>query len=407
MKRIFLYVCCGITALALNAGCSSDNKSNNDVAKTGPTENEQAEDTGISLPTGPLDKDLERIKLPQGFRIDYYAKGVENARSMAISPSGIVFVGTRTEDKVYAVVDENRDGKADEVVEIASGLNSPNGVAFKDGDLYVGEINRIIRFRNIEQSFRNKPQFEVVTDTYPSDAHHGWKYIAFGPDGKLYVPVGAPCNICKSDNPVYATITRINEDGTGQEIYAEGVRNSVGFAWHPETEELWFTDNGRDMLGNDVPSDELNRAPQKGLHFGYPYCHQGDISDPEFGNQRNCNEFEKPVQKLGAHVASLGFKFYTGNMFPAKYKNQIIMAQHGSWNRDSKVGYRLMTVTLEGNKAVAYEPFAEGWLEGEDDWGRPVDVVTMRDGSLLVSDDKHNAIYRITYSSNAAATANQ
>lgn len=385
----------------MNSSCSSESSSTTDngVAKTGPTENEQAEGgTGISLPTGPLDKDLERIKLPAGFRIDYFAEGVKNARSLAISPSGIVFVGNRSEDKVYAVVDTDRNGKADDVVEIASGLNSPNGVAFKDGDLYVGEINRIIRFRGIEQNYRNKPQYEVVTDQYPGDAHHGWKYIAFGPDGKLYVPVGAPCNICKSEKPIYASITRINADGTGQEIFAEGVRNSVGFDWHPETKELWFTDNGRDMLGNDVPSDELNRASEKGQHFGYPYCHQGDLADPEFGNERNCDEFVKPVHKLGAHVAALGMKFYTGNMFPASYKNQIIIAQHGSWNRDNKVGYRIMVVKLNGNSVASYEPLAEGWLEGEDDWGRPADVAVMRDGSLLVSDDKNDAIYRITYS---------
>ncbi len=401
MKKTLMFLCCGMAAMILNGSCSSESSTTaeNGATKTGPTENEQAEeDTGISLPTGPLEKDLERIKLPAGFRIDYYAKGVKDARSMAISPSGIVFVGNRSEDKVYAVVDADRDGKAEDVVEIASGLNSPNGVAFKDGDLYVGEINRIIRFRGIEQNYRNKPQYEVVTDQYPSDAHHGWKYIAFGPDNKLYVPVGAPCNICKSEKPIYASITRINADGTGQEIFAEVVRNSVGFDWHPETKELWFTDNGRDMLGNDVPSDELNRASEKGQHFGYPYCHQGDLADPEFGNERSCDEFVKPVHKLGAHVAALGMKFYTGNMFPASYKNQVIIAQHGSWNRDSKVGYRVMVVKLNGNNVASYEPLAEGWLEGEDDWGRPADVAVMRDGSLLVSDDKNDAIYRITYS---------
>ncbi|GAB3821753.1 sorbosone dehydrogenase family protein [Pontibacter rugosus] len=390
----------GLTLSAISMSCSSDNTAN-DTAKTGPTETEQAtdEDFDIGLPTGPLAKDLEQIKLPAGFRIDYYAKDVENARSMSMSKSGILFVGTRSNDKVFAVVDENKDGNADEVVEIASGLNSPNGVAVRNGDLYVAEINRVIKFSNIEQTFRNKPKYEVVNDQFPSDAHHGWKYIAFGPDDKLYVPVGAPCNICKSEKPIYASITRMNPDGSNLEVYAEGVRNSVGFAWHPETKNLYFTDNGRDMLGDNMPPDELNRATEKGQHFGYPYCHAGDISDPEFGSQRNCNDFVKPVRKLSPHGAALGMKFYTGNMFPAQYKNQAFIAEHGSWNRSEKMGYRLMLAKMDNNGNVtSYEPFAEGWLQGQEDWGRPVDVLQMKDGSLLVSDDKNNAIYRITYS---------
>ncbi len=377
-------------------GCSSDDsaKQEDDNAANPPA---AGGETNIPIPTGPIDKDLQRIKLPDGFRIDYYAKDVKNARSMAISPSGIVFVGTREDDKVYAVVDTNKDGVADETVEIAAGLNSPNGVALKDGDLYVAEINRILRFPDIENTYRNKPKFEVVTDKYPSDAHHGWKYIAFGPDGKLYVPVGAPCNICKSENPVYASITTINADGSNQEVYAEGVRNTVGFDWHPETKELWFTDNGRDMLGDNSPADELNRATKKGEHFGYPYCHAGTIADPEFGKQRKCDEFVKPVQTLSPHGASLGMKFYTGNMFPAEYKNQVFIAEHGSWNRTEKIGYRLALVTQDGSGKTSYKGFAEGWLQNGQEWGRPVDVAIMQDGSLLVSDDFNNAIYRITY----------
>ncbi|PRY13690.1 glucose/arabinose dehydrogenase [Pontibacter ummariensis] len=388
--------------VAFSTGCSSENENAaEDIAKTGPTETTQAIDKGIEIgmPSGPVDPDLERIALPEGFRIDYYAKDVENARSMALSPSGILFVGTRSNDNVYAVVDEDRDGVADEVVEVASGLNTPNGVAYRNGDLYVAEVNRVLRFPNIEETFRNKPKFEVVNDQFPSDLHHGWKYIAFGPDDKLYVPVGAPCNICKSEDPIYATITRMNPDGTGLEVYAEGVRNSVGFDWHPETNNLYFTDNGRDMLGDNLPPDELNRATQKGQHFGYPYCHAGTIEDPEFGKLRDCSEFVQPARTLTPHGASLGMKFYTGNMFPSEYQNNIFVAEHGSWNRSEKIGYRVMqAVQGQNGEIVDYKPFATGWLEGQEEWGRPVDVVVMPDGSLLVSDDTNNAIYRITYS---------
>lgn len=347
----------------------------------------------------PVDEDLAKIKLPDGFKIRYYAKNVKNARSMVLSPSGVLFVGTRSNDKVYAIVDKDKDGRADEVVEVASGLNSPNGVAIRNGDLYVAEISRILRFPGIDRTFRDKPRFEVVNDKFPTDRHHGWKYIAFGPDGKLYVPVGAPCNICENtDKPIYASIARINPDGSGLEIYAHGVRNTVGFDWHPQTKNLYFTDNGRDMMGDNIPPDELNRATSKGQHFGYPYCHGGDIKDPEFGNKRDCSEFVKPVQKLGPHVAGLGMKFYTGNMFPSEYKNRIFIAEHGSWNRSQKIGYRVMQVTLDGNgNATSYKPFAEGWLQGQSDWGRPVDVLVMPDGALLVSDDKNDAIYRISY----------
>jgi glucose/arabinose dehydrogenase len=363
------------------------------------TENEQAESTANNdEPSEPVDESLAKIKLPDGFKIDYYAKNVENARSMALSPSGVLFVGTRSNDKVFAIVDKDKDGKADETITIASGLNSPNGVALKDGDLYVAEISRIIKFPKIEQSMRNNPKYEVVYDKYPSDTHHGWKYIAFGPDGKLYVPVGAPCNVCKEENPVYATITRLNADGTGMEIFAEGVRNTVGFTWHPESKELWFTDNGRDMLGDNIPNDELNLATKKGQHFGFPYCHEGEIPDPEFGKNRDCSEFVKPVQKLGPHVASLGLKFYNGNMFPEQYKNQLFIAQHGSWNRSEPIGYRVMQLAVDGKgNASNYKTFAEGWLQDGKAWGRPVDVVVMEDGAMLVSDDTNNAIYRISY----------
>jgi glucose/arabinose dehydrogenase len=341
---------------------------------------------------------LEKIKLPAGFTIEVYAE-VENARSMALSPSGVVYVGNRDKDKVYAVKDTNGDFKADKKWVIASGLNMPNGVAFKDGDLYVAEISKITKFPGIENRLDNPPAPVVINDDYPTEGHHGWKYIAFGPDGKLYVPVGAPCNICESDDEIFASITRINADGTGREIFAKGVRNSVGFTWHPETKQMWFTDNGRDMLGDDKPSCELNVAPRQGLHFGYPYCHEGGIKDPQFGNKRPCADFEVPADKLGPHVAPLGLKFYTGKMFPAAYKNQILVAEHGSWNRSKKIGYNVTLVKMVNNKATGHELFASGWLDetAQKAWGRPVDVLLLPDGSVLVSDDQANVIYRISY----------
>lgn len=341
---------------------------------------------------------LEKIKLPAGFKIEVYAE-VDNARSLAISPSGVVYVGNRNGDKVYAVKDTDGDFKADKKWVIASGLNMPNGVAFKEGDLYLAEVSRIIKFPSIESKLNNPGKPVVVNDDYPQESHHGWKYIAFGPDGKLYVPVGAPCNICESKDDIYASITRINADGSGREVYAKGVRNTVGFTWHPETKELWFTDNGRDMMGDEAPNCELNYAPRSGMHFGYPYCHEGSVKDPEFGKKRSCNEFVAPVQKLGPHVAPLGLKFYTGNMFPASYKNQLIIARHGSWNRSKKSGHDVTLVRIRNNKSAGQETFASGWLDDATQkvWGRPVDVLELPDGSLLISDDQANVIYRVSY----------
>lgn len=353
----------------------------------------------ISRPLSSQSSDLplDRIKLPAGFRIELYATGVPNARSMTLTPGGTLFVGTREEGSVYAVLDKDKDQRADQVVTIAKGLNMPNGVAFRDGALYVAEISRVLRFDGIEARLSSPPKPAVVTDTLPTERHHGWKFVAFGPDGLLYVPIGAPCNICESKDPRFATISRMRPDGSGFEIFTHGVRNSVGFDWHPGTKHLWFTDNGRDMLGDDIPADELNHATEPGQHFGYPYCHEGSLKDPEFGAKRPCSEFRPPVVKLGAHVAALGMRFYTGSMFPAEYRNQIFIAQHGSWNRSSKVGYRLVLVRLEGDRVVKAEPFAEGWLQGQDEWGRPVDVLVMPDGALLVSDDRAGVIYRISY----------
>lgn len=342
---------------------------------------------------------LEKIKMPAGFKIDVFAE-VENARSMAMSPSGVLYIGNRNGDKVYAVKDTDGDFKADKKWVIASGLNMPNGVAFKDGDLYVAEVSRILKYVGIESKLANPPAPVVVNDTYPDKTHHGWKYIAFGPDGKLYVPVGAPCNICESKEEIFASITRINADGSGREIFAHGVRNTVGFTWHPETKEMWFTDNGRDMLGDDIPPCELNYAPKAGMHFGYPYCHGGTIKDPEFGSKRPCSDFTVPAQNLGPHTAPLGLKFYTGSMFPGQYKNQLFIAEHGSWNRSKKIGYRVSLVNVQGNtKATSYTTFASGWLDDETQkaWGRPVDVLVLNDGSMLVSDDQANVVYRISY----------
>jgi glucose/arabinose dehydrogenase len=338
------------------------------------------------------------IKLPQGFKIELYASNIPNARSMELSSSGILFVGTRNAGKVYALLDNNKDYKVDEVFTVASGLDMPNGVALKDGDLYVAEVSRIIKFPDIESNFKNNPAYTVIRDDFPKDRSHGWKFIKFGPDGKLYVPVGAPCNIClRKDDPRYASITRMNADGSNFEIFASGIRNTVGFDWHPVTKELWFTDNGRDMLGDNIPPDELNSAPTLGLHFGYPFLHGKNILDPEFGTQADTSQLTKPVQELGPHVAALGMEFYTGDMFPPEYNNQIFIAEHGSWNRSKKIGYRITLVKLNGNKAISYEPFAEGWLKGDNVSGRPVDVEVMPDGSMLVSDDYADCIYRITY----------
>jgi len=340
---------------------------------------------------------LDKIKLPDGFQIAVYAE-VPNARSMALSSSGVLYVGTRSDSEVYALTDDNKDGIADHRYTITTGLNSPNGVAFKDGDLYIACISSIQKLTNIESNLATPPAPVMIYDKYPADKHHGWKFIAFGPDGKLYVPVGAPCNSCLSTNPVYASITRINADGTGFEIFANGVRNSVGFAWHPSTKVLWFTENGRDLMGNDMPSDELNIAPNAGLHFGYPFCHQGDTPDPDFGVGKKCSDYVAPIHKLGAHVAALGMRFYTGNMFGELYRNQIFIAEHGSWNRTEPVGYNVTLVNADSTgKVTGSSIFAEGWLQPDGKvLGRPVDIAVMADGSLLISDDYAGVIYRVT-----------
>lgn len=342
---------------------------------------------------------LDKLNLPDGFKIEVYADNVTNARHMALGDKGTLFVGSMRAGNVYAITDSNGDNKADSVKVIAAGITSPTGVAFHDGDLYISAISKILRLDDIESRLDNPPQPVVITDQFPTERHHGWKYIAFGPDGWLYVPVGAPCNIC--DEKDFANIQRLKIEGdkvVKTETWAEGVRNTVGFTWHPVTRELWFTDNGRDMLGDDTPPCELNTAPKAGMHFGYPYCHGNDIVDPEFGEGKSCSAFVPPVQQLGPHVAPLGVKFYTGDQFPAEYRNQVLIAEHGSWNRSKKIGYRVTKVTLnDRGEATSYEPFIDGWLQGEENWGRPVDVLVMPDGALLVSDDYANVIYRVSY----------
>jgi glucose/arabinose dehydrogenase len=346
---------------------------------------------------------VDRLKLPPGFSVSVFASKVKNARSMALGPKGILFVSTRSEGKVYALVDRNGDNKADVKYTLAENLNMPNGIAYRDGALFVAEVSRVLRYDNIADRLENPPAPVVVYDQFPSDTHHGWKYIAFGPDGKLYVPVGAPCNICNNEDkkPVYAAIHRINPDGTGLETVARGVRNTVGFTWHPGTKKLWFTDNGRDWMGDDLPPCELNVVNTEGEHFGYPFVHGTGIKDKEFGDKAGNRTFTFPARDLGAHTAPLGVKFYTGTQFPAAFRNNVaFIAEHGSWNRSKKSGYRIMMVAVDGSKGTSYEPFISGWLDEAKDaaWGRPVDLLELPDGSILISDDFADAIYRVTYS---------
>ena len=342
---------------------------------------------------------LEQIKLPEGFKIAIYAR-VPNARSMVLSDNGTLFVGNRSEDNVYAVQDTDGDMVADKTYIIDKGLKMPNGVALKDGNLYVAAISKILKYENIEANLENPPEPKVIYDNYPTETHHGWKYIAFGPDGLLYVPVGAPCNICyRNDNPIYASITRIDVDNPKPELVAEGVRNTVGFDWDPKTGKLWFTDNGRDMMDDDTPPCELNVVTESNQHFGYPFCHGGTILDPEFGTGKSCTDYTSPALNFIAHTAPLGMNFYEGKMFPEAYDNRIFVAQHGSWNRSKKSGYVVLAIDHDDVSASNAEVFASGWLDDETQkaWGRPVDVINMPDGSMLISDDYADVVYRVSY----------
>lgn len=340
---------------------------------------------------------LKQLRIPVGFKISIFADQVENARSLALGEKGVVFVGTQ-QGNVYAVQDKDGDGVAEQRYVIAQQLYVPNGVAYREGALYVAEINRIIRYDNIIEQLASPPKPEIIYDKFPSDKHHGWKYLRFGPDGKLYSAVGAPCNICNPDKEIYTSLFRLNPDGSQFEILARGIRNTVGFDWEPRTQHLMFNDNGRDHLGDDVPPDELNEWSRVGEHFGYPYCHAGNIPDPELAGEKSCRQSKPPVWKYKAHVAPLGMRFYTGQMFPEGYYKHLLVAEHGSWNRSQPVGYQISLLRFSSGSPFIEQPFITGWLTPSGEvLGRPVDILQMPDGSILISDDKLGAIYRVSY----------
>lgn len=359
---------------------------------------------GFALPCGAVGVQLDKLRAPLGFHVELLTGDVPNAREMALGygadGKAVLYVGSTGAGKVYAV--ELDGARAAAVHTIASGLELPIGVAWRDGSLYVSAVSRIVRFDAIGEHLAKPPVPVLVTDRLPGETHHGGKFLAFGPDGKLYVPVGAPCNVCEPDAR-HGILMRMNADGSGGETLANGIRNSVGFDWSPVDRSLWFTDNGRDNLGDDVPSDELNHLASPGQNFGFPYCHEGDLADPEFGAKHACSEFTAPAAKLGAHVAPLGMRFYRGTQFPAEYRGNVFVAEHGSWNRSKKSGYQVARVAIDGQgRAARPEPFVYGWLQvdangHESVWGRPADVLPLPDGSLLVSDDLAGAIYRIRY----------
>jgi glucose/arabinose dehydrogenase len=335
-----------------------------------------------------------QLKLPPGFNIEVYASGIANTRSLRIGDKGTVFVGTRFGNKVTAVV--KKDGKTETKV-VAEGLYRPNGLAFKNGTLYIAELSQISKIDNVEANLDKPPKPTVIYKDLPKDEAHGWKFIAIGPDNKLYIPVGQPGNNVLHDKD-HGQMRRINLDGTGAEVIARGIRNTVGFDWNPVNKQLYFSDNGRDWMSEDVPEDELNRVTKVGEHFGAPYCYQGNLPDPEFGWGHSCSEFTPPIALTGPHSAGLGLRFYTGDMFPKKYKNAIFLARHGSWNRSKKFGGDVIVYFLNKDGTVkSSEVFISGFLVDNKYIGRPVDVEIMKDGSMLLSDDWNGAIYRITY----------
>jgi glucose/arabinose dehydrogenase len=338
---------------------------------------------------------VAKLKVPQGFKIEVWAHGMPGARMMARNEDGSkVWVGTRTIGRVYEV---SASGDKRENKVLAEKLTQPNGVAYKDGALYVMAIDKVLKYD--AKNTAAQPQDLTAKFNLPPKQHHNWKFLQFGPDGKLYVPFGAPCNICEPEKE-YAQIRRYNPDGSGMEVVATGVRNSVGFDFHPKTKELWFTDNGRDWMGNDGPEDELNRVSKSGEFFGFPYCHANGIADSEIKKPDACNGVTKPVMTLGPHVAALGMRFYTGGMFPAQYKDAIFIARRGSWNREKLSGYDVISVKAGADgKGASMTPFLTGFRDdaGKKFLGRPVDVLQMPDGSLLVSDEQNGAIYRISH----------
>lgn len=347
---------------------------------------------------GAVQASLSRARLPAGFTLSLYTDRTPEARSLALGDDGTVYVGTRNEGKVYAVRDTDGNGSGDQVSVIASGLNLPNGVAFYQGALYVAETQRILRFDGIAARLDRPSQPAVVYADLPRDTHHGSRYLRVGPDGKLYLGIGMPCNICRPSQEVYGTLVRLERDGSHFEIVARGIRNTVGFDWQPGTGDLYFTDNGRDWLGDDLPKEELNRIDRPGLHFGFPYCHGSEVLDPQFGQDRSCREFTAPAWRFPAHVAPLGVRFYTAGQFPPEYRHQLFLAQHGSWNRSTPQGYRVVLVRFEQGQPVSDSVFIDGWLTADGKaLARPVDILQMPDGSLLVSDDMNGALYRVSY----------
>jgi glucose/arabinose dehydrogenase len=357
--------------------------------------------TPVTHGASPTAINLDSLILPENFTISIYSESVPGARSMALGERGTVFVGTRNSNgSVYAVIDDNNDKVADRVETIAKNLNMPNGVAVRGKDLYVAEVSRVTLYPNIEDDLKHPPLPLLIRDTFPTETHHGVKFIRFGPDGLLYIPVGAPCNLCDPDPLLYASLFRMKADGTHLEKFAGGIRNTVGFAWDPKTFELWFTDNGRDHMGENLPPDELNHAPVAGLDFGYPYCFGNRQPDPQMKRLGNCDSTTPPALSLEAHTAPLGLRFYEGAMFPKNYQGAILIAQHGSWNRKEPIGYKVSLVRLEKNKPKSYETFIEGWLKEGKPWGRPVDLLVLGDGSLLISDDLRGVIYRVSYKEN-------
>ena len=331
---------------------------------------------------------VDLLKVPKGFKIELFAENLPNARTMVMGNKGTLFVGTRGAGNVYAI----NHGKS---YLLAANLNMPNGLAFHQGDLYIAAVDKLYRIDDVEDNLTTKNKLTLIRDDFPKERHHGWRYIDFGPDGRLYMAIGAPCNVCLKKD--YALIVSMKSDGSDQRVEARGIRNSVGFTWHPDNQKLWLSDNGRDSMGDDIPPDELNRVETRGEHFGFPYCHAGTIADPEF-NDLSCGAFSKPALAIQAHSAPLGITFYTGSQFPKAYQNRLFVAEHGSWNRSKKVGYQVNMATLKGDKVVDYQPFVTGWLRGESAWGRPAYVLVTKDGSLLISDDKAGAIYRVSYS---------
>jgi glucose/arabinose dehydrogenase len=366
-------------------------------AKGKPKEGPGAKMAPVAAPPVPVAADkLPKLKAPAGFKVEVYQSGVLDARALRRGDKGTIFVSSLfVAGKIYAITE--KDGKR-ELKTVLSGLELPSGIEFRKGALYVATPKKVMRYDNIEDKLDSPPAPVDIYTNLPGDIPHGWKYLRFGPDGKLYVPVGAPCNICESDPEKYVQIFRINADGSGREMVARGVRNTVGFDFHPKTKELWFTDNQRDWLAEDFPLDELNRVTKPGKdHFGYPYCHSGTMTDPEFGWGKSCADYVKPAALLGPHAAPLGMRFYTGTSFPAKYRGAIFIARHGPWNRTQKSA-DVAVAYLDGNSRVtSVEPFLTGFVKDNQYEGRPVDLLTLPDGSLLVSDDHAGAIYRVSY----------